>query len=324
MSTPWHENYGYYEQPGGLSGTDHDERDHTGVPGVGSGGGEHPDLAAHDTLGLATKASLDGYVKATGGGLEGLVTVAAAGTAETINLSQGNVFDITLSSANCDLDLTGATADRACSITIILRQDSTGSRAVTWPASVEWPNDTEPTLNPSPDSYELVSLLTVDAGTTWIGISRAEPATPGGGLWTMSKSGANQSISANTHTKITFDATNHASSAGVVDLASDEFDITDNGYYVMAFNWRWPFDAVPAYNAFVTARVDDAETTYRSVLPATPTEAQGGGHSGIVAIGSLTAGQRVSMWIHSGANASSAQGNASVQLRTTASLMRVA
>jgi hypothetical protein len=65
--------------------------------------------------------------------------VGNSGAALTIDASSssGWVKTITLT-ANCTFTLTGAVAGRATTLELVLTQDATGSRAVTWPASVRW------------------------------------------------------------------------------------------------------------------------------------------------------------------------------------------
>jgi hypothetical protein len=57
----------------------------------------------------------------------------------------------------------------AISVTVELLQDGTGSRTVTWPASVKWPGGTVPTLTTTAAKTDIITLLTRDGGTTWFG-----------------------------------------------------------------------------------------------------------------------------------------------------------
>jgi hypothetical protein len=100
------------------------------------------------------------------GGQETISVVAASGSTETLDLTNGNVHDVTLT-ANCTLTLTGATAGVACSMAVLLRQDASGSRTVTWPASVEWVGGVAPTLQTAANTWDWVALVTLDGGTTW-------------------------------------------------------------------------------------------------------------------------------------------------------------
>lgn len=110
---------------------------------------------------------------ATGGGAEQLNPVAASGAALAIDAADGNVHDITLTD-NCTftfaaLPHTGAGVTHA--LTLVLRQDATGTRTVTWPASVKWAAGAAPTLSTAGSAIDVISLLSVDDGTTWFGFA---------------------------------------------------------------------------------------------------------------------------------------------------------
>jgi len=60
---------------------------------------------------------------------------------------------------------------KACSFTLILTQDGSGSRAVTWPGSVQWASSTAPTLSSGAADVDIFAFLTVDGGTTWFGFT---------------------------------------------------------------------------------------------------------------------------------------------------------
>jgi hypothetical protein len=117
----------------------------------------------------ATEAVANAGVTKTGGGKETVFTNALSGTTETLNLASGNVFDITLS-ANCTFTFTGSTSGVSCSLLLILRQDATGSRTATWPAAVDWPGGTSPTLTTTANAVNILSFFTVNGGAQWFGV----------------------------------------------------------------------------------------------------------------------------------------------------------
>lgn len=141
------------------------------------------DLASASTartnLGLGTSAVLD--VPSSGNATSGQVvkgsdtrlaadvlsTVATSGSSQTISAANG-VVDITLT-ANCTLATSGTAAGAAYTVTLILRQDGTGSRTVTWPTTTKWAGGTPPTLSTAASAVDVVTLTTVDNGTTWYG-----------------------------------------------------------------------------------------------------------------------------------------------------------
>ena len=104
---------------------------------------------------------------ARGGPDVDLVTVAATGAAETVDVSVARTYDLTLT-ADCTLTLTGAVTAEAWFVTLLIRQDGTGGWDVTWPASVEWAT-AAPTIDPAINALTVVTLGTVDGGTVWLG-----------------------------------------------------------------------------------------------------------------------------------------------------------
>lgn len=95
---------------------------------------------------------------------------ASSTTTYTVDLTSGNVFDITLT-GNCTFTFSNPPATgTGGSFTLILTQDGTGSRTATWPASVDWAGGTAPTLTTTATTgVDVLTFITVDAGTTWLG-----------------------------------------------------------------------------------------------------------------------------------------------------------
>jgi hypothetical protein len=86
-----------------------------------------------------------------------------------IDLNNGNVHSIILTgNATLTFDNPVATGDSS-SFTLIVKQDGTGSRLVTWPASVAWAAATAPTLTTTADKFDVLAFTTVDGGTRWFG-----------------------------------------------------------------------------------------------------------------------------------------------------------
>ena len=88
-----------------------------------------------------------------------------SGTAFTINWSSGAKHALTLT-GNCTLTFTAPLG--VSSLTIHLTQDGTGSRTVTWPASVKWAGGT-PTLTTTAGASDIISLLY--DGTNYWGVA---------------------------------------------------------------------------------------------------------------------------------------------------------
>lgn len=110
-----------------------------------------------------------GAVAVINGGLETVATNATATGAVTVDLANGNVHALTLTGA-VTLTLSGATGSSACSLTLILTQDATGGRVVTWPGSVKWlPTGSDPLFTTTLSTVSIVELFTINGGTTWYG-----------------------------------------------------------------------------------------------------------------------------------------------------------
>jgi hypothetical protein len=99
--------------------------------------------------------------------IERVNTVAASGAAQTIPApTVATISRITLT-ANCTLTFPTATA--GSSFTLVLVQDGTGSRTVTWPASImKWVGGTAPTLSTGAGKIDYLSFVCTD-GTNWAG-----------------------------------------------------------------------------------------------------------------------------------------------------------
>lgn len=96
--------------------------------------------------------------------------VGNSGAALTLDASvnSGAVKTVTLT-ANCTLTLTGAVSGQATVLELVLTQDATGSRTVTWPASVKWGSAVVPSLSTAAAAVDRVVLTSYNGGTTWYG-----------------------------------------------------------------------------------------------------------------------------------------------------------
>ncbi len=109
-----------------------------------------------------------GGVTPTNGGGETYFDAGNSTAAATIDLVNGNVQKLTLT-ANCTLTLTSPAAGAMRALTLLVFQDATGSRTMTWPGSVSWGAAGAPVLTLTASKMDIVSLFTVDGGTTWYG-----------------------------------------------------------------------------------------------------------------------------------------------------------
>lgn len=151
----------------------------------------HPEAGVTDHGELTGLADDDHpqYLTDTGGEKHTLNTVAASGATETLDLATGNLHDVTLT-ANCTFTFAGSTAGVGCYLTLILRQDGTGSRTVTWPAAVEWPGGVAPTLSTGANDVDILSFLSDDGGTTWFGLMAGSSGSTSGYHYEVLMTGA--------------------------------------------------------------------------------------------------------------------------------------
>jgi hypothetical protein len=88
---------------------------------------------------------------------------ANTGTAITVDLANGTVQNYTLT-GNATITMPTAVAGK--SFIIILSQDGTGSRTVTW-STVVWPSATVPTITSTANKKDIYSFFS--NGTNWFG-----------------------------------------------------------------------------------------------------------------------------------------------------------
>jgi hypothetical protein len=91
--------------------------------------------------------------------------VANTSTAYTIDLANGSVQYLTLT-GNCTYTFPTPVAGK--SFMLVQKQDGTGGRTVTWPASVDWPDATAPSLTPTVSKADKFVFTAID-GSNWLG-----------------------------------------------------------------------------------------------------------------------------------------------------------
>lgn len=88
----------------------------------------------------------------------------------TLNLNTSQVFLVNLNANITTLTISNTPSDSntAVGFTVIFTADGT-ARTVTWPGSVKWASGAAPTLTSTNGKKDVLSFLTTDAGTTWLG-----------------------------------------------------------------------------------------------------------------------------------------------------------
>lgn len=98
--------------------------------------------------------------------VERVNTVGAAGASQTLpDGPTATIHRLTLT-ANCTLTFPTAAAGK--SFTLVLVQDATGSRTVTWPGTAKWAGGTAPTLSTGANKIDYLTFVCTD-GTNWAG-----------------------------------------------------------------------------------------------------------------------------------------------------------
>ena len=103
------------------------------------------------------------------------VAVTSSGAATTVNCETGNSFSHTLTE---NTTFTFSNPPASCtsySFSIEIIQDASASGfTVTWPASVDWPAATAPTLTATASAKDIFVFTTRDGGTNWYGFTAGQ------------------------------------------------------------------------------------------------------------------------------------------------------
>lgn len=93
------------------------------------------------------------------------------GTTTSIDLSLGNVFTHSLT-GNTTYSISNAVSGQAHSFTLVINMGAT-ARTLTFPASVKWQDEEIPDMSTADKTYVL-TFMTVDGGTNWLGMFGGE------------------------------------------------------------------------------------------------------------------------------------------------------
>lgn len=97
-------------------------------------------------------------------------TVTSTTNATTIDCETGNAFSHTLTENTTFTFSSPPVSGTAYGFTLKIVQDASASGyTVTWPASVDWPSATAPTLTADANAVDVFVFYTHDGGTTWYG-----------------------------------------------------------------------------------------------------------------------------------------------------------
>ena len=115
-------------------------------------------------------ADANGVVIFDAGVVEDETAVTSSSNATTVNCRDGNVFTHVLTENTTFTFSNPPASGRAFAFTLKLVQDASASGyTVTWPASVDWPSATAPTLTATASAVDVFVFYTHDGGTTFYG-----------------------------------------------------------------------------------------------------------------------------------------------------------
>ena len=105
-------------------------------------------------------------------------TALTSDTSVTLNIRDGSVYTITLAHNIGTFTWSNpAGSGYSSSFTLKVTQDGTGSRTISWPASVDWAGGTAPTLSTGANDVDVFVFFTVDGGTTYYGFTAGQDMT---------------------------------------------------------------------------------------------------------------------------------------------------
>ena len=93
-----------------------------------------------------------------------VVKITSSGAQQVLDMLSGEVFEITLT-ANCDFTLSNV--PQVTSFGLILHQDGSGGRNVTWSFPVAWPSSANPNISTQPNASAQFTFLTTQKGSIW-------------------------------------------------------------------------------------------------------------------------------------------------------------
>ena len=106
---------------------------------------------------------------------ETYAAVTSTSNATTVNCEAGNSFSHTLTENTTFTFSNPPASGTSYTFSIEIIQDASASGfTVTWPASVDWPAATAPTLTATASAKDIFVFTTRDSGTTWYGFTAGQ------------------------------------------------------------------------------------------------------------------------------------------------------
>ena len=112
--------------------------------------------------GATTRAYVGSFIDGNG-------SVSVEGSTLTVAPNQDFNGDLTVSVIASDGQASGSGT-----FTLIVTQDGTGSRTISWPSEVDWGSATAPTLTTTAAGVDVFVFTTVDGGSRWYGFTAGQ------------------------------------------------------------------------------------------------------------------------------------------------------
>jgi len=123
----------------------------------------------------AVTADANGVITFDNGVIEEFTAVTSTSNATTCDMQDGTNFSHTLTENTTFTFSNPASSGKVSVFTLKIVQDASASGyTVTWPASVDWPSATAPTLTTTANAVDYFVFLTSDGGTTWYGFTAGQ------------------------------------------------------------------------------------------------------------------------------------------------------
>ena len=126
-------------------------------------------LASLNFVGNAISATnTGGDVVITSSYDKGIATPTISSGTLTLDLAAYRVFNVAMTANITTLAFSNVPSSGSVIVDLVLVQDSTGSRTLSWPSSVKFLNGTPPLLGSLPADVAYFRLMTNDGGSTWV------------------------------------------------------------------------------------------------------------------------------------------------------------
>jgi hypothetical protein len=123
----------------------------------------------------AVTADANGVVTFDNGVSEEYTAVTSSSNATAVDLQDGTNFSHTLTENTTFTFSNPSASGKVSSFTLKIVQDASASGfTVTWPASVDWPAATAPTLTATASAVDYFVFITHDGGSTWYGFTAGQ------------------------------------------------------------------------------------------------------------------------------------------------------